>query len=204
MKQLALFALTALFLLSVGCASTQKKEKPKVVGLALVYPVQFPSKEVPIEANRTSILWGKHDVVQGADLGFIGNFTEKEFNGTALSFVFNSTRGKADIMGLQFAGLINLNHGKTKIEGFQMAGGVNYSGGEHAVYGVQVAGLGNIGMKNKVYGFQVGIYNEAEAIYGFQIGILNRTKNLYGIQIGALNFSSNNGLPFFPIINAGF
>jgi hypothetical protein len=205
MKYSRLLALAALVTINVGCASSKsKREESKVVGFAIIYPIQYPSKSVPVEANRTSIFWGKHDYVQGADLGFVGNFTDKEFAGSALAIGFNVTRGKAHILAIQMAGLTNANLGATKIEGFQVALGVNYTGGNQSVYGLQLAGLGNIGKGNKVYGFQVGLYNEAEAIYGFQIGAVNRTKNLYGIQVGALNFYSNNGLPFFPVINIGF
>lgn len=203
MKKSFALSIVAIFMaLDVGCTSTPQK-KPKVVGFAIVYPLQYPSKSVPIEANRTSILWGKNDYVRGMDFGGIGNFTEKEFDGSALSLVFNDTRGKAHIFALQLGVVANLNHGHTKVEGFQVAGGLNYSGDDQSVYGVQVAAL-NIGMKNKIYGFQVGAYNEAEAVYGFQIGVINRTKNLYGIQIGALNFSGNNGLPLSPVLNIGF
>lgn len=203
-KHIGLFIIVVgLLSLNLACTTTQK-EKPKVVGFAIMAPVQFPGKSTPIEANRTSVIWGNHDKVQGIDFSLIGNFTQKEFNGSALALGFNSTRGKADVIAMQLAGIANLNHGKTSIQGFQIAAGANYSGSSQSVYGFQLAGLANLGMKNKVYGFQVGLYNEAEAIYGLQIGLINRTKSLYGIQIGALNFSSKNGLPVFPVINVGF
>lgn len=112
--------------------------------------------------------------------------------------------GYAKIVGLQLTGVTNMNYGKTYVEGFQIAIGWNYSAGEKKVVGFQFAGLGNFGWKNKVYGVQGGLYNQAEAIYGLQLGLVNSTKSLYGVQIGLLNFSGKNGMPFFPVINAGF
>lgn len=189
--------------LQIGCTSTQKEE-PKIAGAAFFPPIQYPSREVPIMADRTSIIVGDHDVVHGLDKSFVGNFVNKEFKGVALSGVFHSTRGKAEIMGLQVSTVANLNHGATTINCIQLAAGINYAGSNQSVYGFQLAGLGNFGGKNKVYGFQVGAFNQAEAIYGIQIGLINTTKNLHGIQIGALNFSGKNGLPIFPVINVGF
>ncbi len=195
--------LALILLLQTACASDPKPE-PQYAAFAIFPPLQSPmNKEEPVLVGRTSILWGSHDYVQGADVSLIGNFVNKEFRGSAGSLVFHSTSGKARIFAGQFSGVANFNHGDTKIEGFQFATAMNYAGGPQKVYGAQVGAL-NVGKKNKVYGFQIGAYNQAEAIYGFQIGVLNRTKTLYGIQIGLLNFSGKNGLPFCPVVNIGF
>lgn len=195
--------LLAVGLLQTACTSSPSKE-PQYAGVALFPPIQDPDKGTPISLGRGSILWGDHDVVHGLDTSFVGNFVNKEFKGSALSGIFHTTRGTADINGWQVSLVLNNNLGKTRIGGVQFTAGVNYAGGDQRVVGVQMAALANIGMKNRVYGFQFGMYNEAEAIYGVQIGVLNRVKNLYGLQVGLLNFASKNGLAFFPVINAGF
>lgn len=186
----------------VGCSTTQ--QKPKIAGTALFPPLQYPDKKTPIEAGRFSYLWGDHDVVHGADVGLIGNIVEKDFEGTSFAVLFHTTGGKAHAVGIELSGLTNLHYGPTNVEGFEVAGLVNYAKAEQRVIGVQVASLANLGMKTKVYGFQIGAFNEADSVYGFQIGILNRTKYLYGFQIGLLNIASHNGLPFCPVINVGF
>ena len=190
-----------LFLI-VNCTSTPAPE-PEIVGFSIFPPLQYPGRGTAITANRTSIFLGRHDKVQGMDFSLFGNITDKEFNGSAFALVFNKTKGKANIYGMQIA-LANLNHGTTRIDGFQLGFAYNHSKMAHTVYGFQLAGLANLGKKNTVYGAQVSLYNQAESVYGFQIGLVNTTKNLYGIQIGAINMSAKNGLPFCPIINVGF
>lgn len=179
-----IFTALAVFL-QIGCTTVEKEPEP-IVGFAIFPPLQYPAKSGKIDANRTSIIMGHHDSVAGYDLSFFGNITDKEFNGLATALGFNITRGKTNIAILQLAGLFNSNTGDARI------------------YGVQVAGLANTGGKTKVYGFQIGLYNEAESIYGFQVGLINKTKNLYGIQIGLANISYNNGLSFCPVLNIGF
>lgn len=169
----------------VGCMTVEKEPEP-IAGFSIFPPLQYPDKGGKIDASRTSIIYGHHDSVTGYDLSFFGNITDKEFNGIATSLVFNVTRGKTNVVLLQLAGLLNSNSGDARI------------------YGIQIAGLANTGAKTKVYGFQVGLYNEADSIYGFQIGVINKTKNLYGVQIGLANISYKNGLPFCPVLNIGF
>lgn len=186
-----------------ACA-TPKLEAPPIAGTSIVPPIQYPNKNVPIRAGRASIFWGNHDSVHGTDVGILGNIVNKDFVGTSISGLFQSTNGTATILGLQLSGITNINRGKTHAAGVQAAGLFNISKGENNIYGVQLAALGNLGKKNKIYGFQLGIYNRAEVVYGFQLGVLNITDRLYGLQIGALNISHKNGLLFFPVINAGF
>lgn len=198
-KSILIFFISLCF---VNCTTVPTPE-PDIVGFSIFPPLQYPGRGTAINANRTSLLLGRHDKVSGTDFSMFGNITDKEFNGAALALGFNKTKGKAHIYGLQMA-LANLNYGTTHVGGLQIGGLLNLSKAAHNVYGLQLAGLANIGKKNTVYGAQVGLYNQAESIYGFQIGLFNKTKNLYGIQIGAINISSNNGLPFCPVVNAGF
>lgn len=201
-SRLVVIAAVFAALTQTGCTTT--RTEPQYAGASIFPPLQTPDRQTPVRLGRGSILWGDHDVVYGADTSFIGNIVNKEFVGSALSGVFHSTSGKANITGGQFSGLMNLNYGKTRIEGLQFTIGVNYARGDQRVIGIQFAALANLGMKNRIYGFQFGLYNEAEAIYGFQVGLVNKTKKLYGLQIGLANISYKNGLPFCPIINAGF
>ncbi len=198
LKILSLFCI----LISLVACST-KRTDPPIAGFSIFPPLQYPFKDTPIRAGRVSWLWGNHDSVHGVDVGMIGNIVNKDFNGTAFSTIFHSTGGKATLWG-QMSGITNINRGKAEIEALQFAGITNIARGENIVYGLQFAGLANIGKKNKVYGFQMSAYNQAESIYGLQIGLVNITKNLYGVQLGLANFSKNNGLPFCPILNVGF
>lgn len=182
----ACFALAIMALIfQTGCGTVEKQPEP-VVGFSIFPPLQYPGRSGKIDANRTSMVYGDHDSVQGYDLSLFGNRTRKEFSGIATSLAFNWNSGKTNVYILQFAGLVNANTSDANI------------------YGFQIAGLANAGAKTKVYGFQIGLYNEAEAIYGFQIGLINKTKSLHGVQIGLANISSKNGLPFCPLLNIGF
>ena len=167
-------------------------------------PLQYPSEDEAVIGLRVSPGWAKHKNVYGLDFGTIGNITTSNFVGMAFSGVFNRTEGSATILLIQAAGVANYNKAKTNVIGMQWALGFNYGAAQHDIYGLQIALGGNFGAKTKIYGFQVGIYNEAESVYGFQLGLVNKTKNLSGIQIGLINYHANGWLPVFPVINIGF
>lgn len=187
-----------------GCRIVNPKQTDSPVAGGIFPPLQDPAPNVRIIGTRASAGWARHDLVYGLDTGFIGNITDKDFFGAAASGIFHSTNGKAVIIGFQLSGVTNLNYGKTHLAGLQLALGVNYAGGENRVYGIQLAGLGNYGGRTKIYGFQIGLYNEAESVFGLQLGVLNKTKNLHGVQLGVLNIATENWLPAFVGINVGF
>ncbi len=139
----------------------------------------------------------------GLDFGIGGNITEQEFTGLAISGLFNYTKGSTTVLGLQAAGLTNINTSKTRVYGLQMALGMNYNTADTEVVGFQVAAV-NQGSHTKVFGAQLGIYNEAMDVYGFQIGLINVANSLHGIQIGLLNFHKTGTFAVSPIINIGF
>lgn len=199
------FAWLAVAAAVAACSTVAPKDqKESPVAGGVFPPLQDPSPGVKIVGTRASAGFARHDVVHGLDTGFIGNIASKDFVGAAASGIFHSTSGSATILLFQASGVTNLNFGKTRIVGLQVALGVNYSGAENRIYGIQLGGVGNFGSKTSIYGFQLGLYNEAETVYGFQIGLLNRTKNLHGMQIGVLNLASNNWLPVVVGLNVGF
>lgn len=175
-------------------------EKVFPVGVALIPEFQFPDEDVTAY-SRFSWLYGRHDSVYGVDLGVLGNMTNKTSGGIAFSGLFNINRGNVYATGLQFAGLVNWNTGKTYVGGVQ-ASLFNMNGGDGGIYGLQLGGV-NYAPKTKVYGLQLGLYNEADRVTGFQIGLINVTKSLRGIQLGLININKS-GIPFLPGINIGF
>lgn len=156
------------------------------VALALFPPSELPEAEYSIIGLRMSVVMGLHREVSGFDLGLVGNMTTHEFNGTAISGIFNWNQGSTAIWGLQAAGLVNINEGTT------------------VVNGLQVALLANVNERAEVNGVQLGFMNQAKIVRGLQIGLYNQTDYLYGLQIGLANFVEKNALRFFPIVNAGF
>lgn len=59
--------------------------------------------------------------------------------------------------------------------------------------------------KEKMEGFQFGVFNYAGSMSGVQLGIVNYSQTLYGLQIGILNFIKTGGqFPVFPIVNWSF
>ncbi len=165
---------------TVSAASTTHLE------LALLAPVQFPSTEFSVSGLRLSVIMGYNKNMSGIDLAVIGNRTEQEFIGSALSGVFNWNEGNTYIYGFQIAGLANINQYRTRI------------------YGLQAALFANLGETMDIYGVQIGLYNRARTVYGLQLGLINIAANLHGIQIGLANFNEGGPFTVAPLINVGF
>ncbi len=174
------------------------------LSISLAPPVQFPPNDFSVTGVRASVLWGKHRSLYGIDLGLLGNITEQNFTGLAVSGIFNNTRGTTLITGLQFAGLANVNTNKTTVIGLQGTLGVNYNSAASSVSGLQLALLANISPFTDIYGVQVGLYNKAKAVYGLQLGLVNITDDLHGIQIGLVNFNKSGPFAISPFLNIGF
>lgn len=173
------------------------------LSISAIPPVQFPPQDFSITGARVSLLWGKTRDMYGLDLGVLGNITEQTFTGLAISGLANVTHGTTTILGLQLAGLANVNTNKTSVYGLQLALGVNSMTAESSVTGFQVA-LVNLAPHTKIYGVQLGVYNQALAVYGFQIGLVNVTDSLHGIQIGLINFNHTGLFTVSPFLNVGF
>lgn len=172
------------------------------VSLNILPPVQFPPSDFNITGIRISALYGRQRSVYGVDLGVIGNVTELNFGGVAVSGIFNWSKGQTTVLGAQIAGGMNLNTNKTTVLGLQLAA-VNSNTADATVGGLQVA-LANLSDHTKIYGFQVGVYNSAYTVNGFQVGVINKTENLRGLQIGLLNFYKNGLFSVCPVLNFGF
>lgn len=191
----------SLLLLAVGF-SVQSFAALSPVAIAIVPPVEFPPKDFSVTGVRLSLGWGNHRDLYGVDLGLLGNTTEQDFVGAAVSGLFNRTKGQTTILGLQAAALTNLNHNQTNVFGLQVSA-FNINLATSSVNGVGLA-LANIGEHTTVRGAQVGAYNRAQIVQGFQIGIINVCDNLHGIQIGLLNFHRKGLFVVSPLINIGF
>jgi len=174
------------------------------VSVAIVPPIQFPPSDFSVTGVRASALWGNHRDMYGIDVGLLGNITQQDFTGIAVSGVFNNTRGVTNAIGMQFAGLANVNTGKVTVIGLQGTLGVNYNTAASSVSGLQLALIANISPFTDIYGFQIGLYNRAKEVYGVQIGLVNVADNLHGIQIGIANFNAKGPFAISPIINVGF
>lgn len=191
--------------LCLACVFSAERAQAFVspLSLSLVPPIEFPSEDFTVGGLRLSILWGEHRSVYGFDFGAVGNITEQDFGGMAVSGGFNSTNGQATIVGFQIAGIANVNMGKLSMYGVQVAA-VNYNKGEAGGFGVMAGLLGNISPDLTFGGIQVGLYNRALTMYGFQIGLVNVVDNLHGLQIGLVNFNRNGPFAVSPILNVGF
>lgn len=187
---------------SLGASNAGAAISPVSVGI--VPPVQFPPSDFGVTGFRLSGLWGRHRDLYGLDLGLIGNITEQDFLGVALSGVFNMTRGTTTILGFQAAGLANINVQKTNVYGIQATAGVNSNSAQSKIVGVQFAPLANLSEFTTVYGVQFGLYNRAQDVWGLQIGLVNVANSLHGIQIGLANFHFTGTFYVSPIINVGF
>jgi len=118
-------------------------------GLALYYPIQIPSKKVPIFGISINAGVGQHIRVYGLDVG-----------------IYNSV--VQSIWGLQL-GMVN--HSDNQVWGTQM-GIVNSADKE--VWGMQ-AGLVN--RSEHVVGAQIGLINDCGTLLGVQFGLFNRVRN---------------------------
>ena len=193
------FALAAAL---VACSSAFATMSP--VEITLVPGLQFPSSDYTVTGLRLSLLLGNQQNMYGLDFGVLGNITQQNFNGLAISGLFNLTRGQTTVAGLQLAGVTNINKGKTNIYGLEATLGVNSLEAESMVVGIQLAPLANIAPFTKVCGAQIGIYNRALDVYGFQIGVVNYAKSVHGLQIGLLNFNETGLFYVAPVLNMGF
>lgn len=173
------------------------------ISVNIVPPVQFPPSDYMVTGVRASVLWGQHRDMYGIDLGLLGNITDQDFTGIAVSGVFNYTKGTTNVLGLQLAGLANYNAQKTNVYGVQLALGLNSNKAASNVVGLQLA-LANISAFTDIYGVQLGVYNRAKDVYGLQIGLVNVADNLHGIQIGLINFNHKGLIGMCPLINIGF
>lgn len=195
--------ITAILSLSCLLNSTSAHAVVSPLSLSLVPPVQFPSSEYTITGARVSLLFGHHRDLYGLDFGVLGNITDQDFHGLAVSGLFNVTKGTTTVVGLQAAGIINANTNKTKIIGLQIALMANYQEAASTLAGLELAVL-NLAKFTDVYGAQIGIYNQAQDVYGFQIGLVNVASSLHGIQIGLVNFNLKGTVYVSPILNIGF
>jgi hypothetical protein len=173
------------------------------VALDILPPLQFPPDDFSITGVRLSALWGSHRNVYGFDFGVVGNVSQVEFAGIAVSGVFNMTKGTTTAIGTQFAGIANINSNKTTVIGLQIAGLANLNQASSSVVGVQFA-VANLANFTQITGLQVGLYNRAQDVRGLQIGLVNRTDNLHGLQIGVVNFNAKGPFAVSPILNVGF
>lgn len=196
----------ALFLILIGASfsATSAKAAASPIALAIVPPIQFPPDDFAVTGLRVSALWGHHRNFYGLDLGVLGNITDQDFIGLAVSGAFNYTRGTTHAIGLQLAGLANVNTSKTAVYGLQVAGVLNYNSAASTVSGLQLALLANQSPFTDIYGVQVGIYNRAKDVYGLQIGVVNVADNLHGVQIGLVNFNHSGPFAISPFLNVGF
>lgn len=196
----------AFFLVLIGAlfSATSAKAAASPLSIAIVPPIQFPPDDFSVTGLRGSALWGHHRNFYGLDLGLLGNVTDQEFTGLAVSGAFNYTRGTTHAIGLQLAGLTNVNTSKTAVYGLQVAGVLNYNSAASTVRGLQLALLANQSPFTDIYGAQVGIYNRAKDVYGLQIGVVNVADNLHGLQIGLVNFNHSGPFAISPFLNVGF
>jgi hypothetical protein len=198
-KSIRIFLLGFVLLL---CSGARAAISP--LSVSVLAPVQFPPGDFSVTGARVSAFWGHHRDVYGLDFGVIGNITDQDFVGLAISGIFNITHGTTTILGLQAAGVTNVNTNKTNIFGAQIALAINSNQASSSVTGLQAAILGNLAAHTDIYGAQVGLYNRAQSVYGFQIGLINDTDSLHGIQIGLLNFNRKGLFAVSPILNIGF
>jgi hypothetical protein len=134
---------------SVPAAAEQSDNTPLEV--ALFPPLQLPSTDFGVKGIRLSLV-GLNRELRGLDLGLLGNMTNVEFKGVAISGLFNYNRGASTVVGLQVAGVANINSGHSE------------------VYGIQLAGFNKAGT---IYGLQLGLVNIATELHGIQIGLVN-------------------------------
>jgi hypothetical protein len=207
MIKLATFA----FLLLSFVVASEASASASPLAIGLFPPIQVPSSDSEVTGLRLSLLVGKHSGAYGFDFGLIGNITDDNFKGLAVSGLFNHNSGVTKIIGLQAAGIANVNAAKTNVYGFQIAL-VNINrqpaATEHSKGFAVSSNLSNgsdAGWEyGAVYGMQLGIYNSAAEVYGFQIGLINSTNKLHGIQIGLINFNKGGPFEVCPVFNVGF
>jgi hypothetical protein len=140
--------LVAGFLCAFPAAAT---DSASPIELALFPPVQFPSTDFAVHGLRLSVV-GVNRESHGIDLALLGNITNQDFKGLAIS------------------GLFNYNRVTSTIVGFQIAAGANINEASSRLYGVQIAVYNKV---STVYGLQLGLINVAHELHGIQIGLIN-------------------------------
>lgn len=125
------------------------------IEVGLFPPLQLPGTDYAVKGLRLAGV-GVNRTFAGLDLGILGNVTDVEFSGIAISGLFNLNRGTSTVYGLQLAGIANLDLGSSEVYGLQLAG-YNYAG--------------------KVHGLQIGLINVANELHGVQIGLFNINHN---------------------------
>ncbi len=192
------------FLFAILSFSTQMTHAAtSPLSFTTIAPVQFPPADYNVTGLRLGLM-GHHRNMYGFDFAAIGNTTDQDFIGLAVSGIFNLTRGTTTAIGLQAAGITNINTSKARVVGVQLAGLANINNGESSVVGLQLALLANLASHTKIYGIQAGLFNKAHTVYGFQIGLYNYAETLRGIQIGLINVHRQGLFGISPLINFGF
>ena len=148
----AAILLSTSIIFSVPATAEQSDNTPLEIGL--FPPLQLPNTDFGVKGLRLSLV-GLNRELRGLDIGLLGNMTNVEFKGVAISGLFNYNRGGSTVIGLQLAGIANINSGHSE------------------VYGVQLAGYNIAGT---VYGLQLGLVNIATELHGIQIGLVNINK----------------------------
>ena len=118
------------------------------VAFAFVPDLEWPSKDYYVSPFRLNLLVGRHLDVSGLDIGGIGNFVTREFNGLQVAPLFN-------LIG-ETTGAVQISCGLNRCDG--------------AMYGLQV-GLVNVAEQGS--GIQVGLVNYGNVYRGLQIGVAN-------------------------------
>jgi len=196
--------LVVLFLTASPFLSSHAEAMLSPLSLNIVPPIEFPPADFDVTGLRASVLWGNQRSVYGFDFGLVGNMTNINMVGIAISGGFNMNYGSVTAIGTQLAGLFNYNANKTMIYGTQITLGVNYNQAQSALSGLELAGIANLSKFTNIYGLQVALYNRAQEVYGLQIGLVNSCSNLHGVQIGLLNFNDKGLFSVSPILNVGF
>lgn len=118
------------------------------VGFAFVPDLEWPSKDYYVMPFRLNLLVGRHLDMSGFDIGGVGNFVTREFNGLQVAPLFN-------LIG-ETTGAVQISCGLNRCDG--------------AMYGLQV-GLVNVAEQGS--GIQIGLVNYGNVYRGLQIGAAN-------------------------------
>ena len=164
-------------------------------GIGFVPGLQAPAENWDVWALRISVFACRNRNVYAIDIGGLGNFTEYDMGGVAVSGIFNIVGSSSG--SIQTAGLFNRSHGD--FDGIQIAGAMSYT--EGTMTGFQ-AGLVN--KSNRLAGVQAGALNVSAKGSGVQIGVVNISERLEGLQIGLLNFIDDSPVRFMPLANFSF
>lgn len=201
--------------------------------LSFFSPGELPVPTSSIAGARLSLVYGECHEFAGIDVGLAGfvrdgsaalhlnafwNGVGTDLYGVQLGLA-NTVEGT--LTGFQ-GGLFGMASG---LEGWQLglanvadqAEGVQTGLANFAddFSGIQIGLVGStedfggfqLGLANATEdfgGLQIGLVNVAGEVGGVQIGVVNTASSLSGVQIGLANFSAGAGLPFCPVLNAGW